>query len=182
MSGIIIVPAAEMCSLARALSQQPNVILPATPLIDVCPIGSGGYATVFSATLAADSASGHKGDRVALKLTAPASVWEFYVQRQLAQRAPSRAKPLFLPAHALIVGSERTQDGGKVAASQGAARRGLRVQEGSGEERAAGHAGILVLPLGRFGTLLDLVNAHLATGTAVADSLQLYLSLQLLQV
>lgn len=169
-------PPDEMAAFMTVLSSSANTsLLPATPLTSIVPIGSGGYATVYAASLAADCAAGRAGDAVALKVTAPASVWEFYVQRELHRRVPSPANRSFMPALALFVGS-------RVAAAALRPPRREALADKRGPEDSSGAAAVIVMPLGRHGTLLDLVNAHFGTSAVLGENLLLYLSLQLLQV
>ena len=165
----------DMRSAVEALATRTAVTLPGAPLSAASFLGSGAYATVYSAALAADCPCGHAGTQVALKVTAPASVWEFYVQRQLAARVLARVCSAYLPALGLFVGSDRAAG----AAPPPRRALGKRCAAAASD---AGHAGVLVMPLGRHGTLLDLVNAHLVTGRPVTGSLLLYIALQLLQV
>ena len=171
LPGVVPMPPEEMSALVAALERGDAARLPNTPLTDVAPLGAGGYATVYAATLAADGGCGRAGDAVALKVAAPASAWEFYLQREVARRVPRALAPHFMPAHALFVGAEPRWSGG------------LRKREGGADAAdPRGAAGVIVMPRGLHGNLLDLVNAHFGRGAAVGDSLLLYLSLQLLQV
>jgi hypothetical protein len=54
------------------------------------PLGSGGYATVYSAPLAMTGAAGAADERVALKIATPAAAWEFAAARAIADRIPTR--------------------------------------------------------------------------------------------
>jgi hypothetical protein len=178
MDGVVVVAADEMRSAVRALASGADLTLPGAPLASVAPVGEGGYATVYSAALAAECPCGHAGAAVALKVTALASVWEFYVQRELAARVPPRSRAAYLPALAMYVGSDH-------AGGASPARAGLRAKSARGGAGGAvdiGHGGVLVMPLGRHGTVLDLANAHLVAGAPLGDSLMLYIALQLLQV
>ena len=166
---------AEMSAFVAQLGAGAAAALPGgLTLTNIEAIGEGSYANVFRADARGDA---RLPGRVALKLTAPASVWEFYIQRALAARLVPAAAGLFMPALALFVG----QDGD--SAADGARRpRRPALRAHCDDEDVSGRAGALVMPVGEHGTLLDLANAHIAADRDLGDRLLLYLALQLLQV
>jgi hypothetical protein len=173
---VTVMPQHEMRRAILAFKGSGTADLPGLSLTDAHLIGAGSYAEVFSA-VATGPAIAPNGN-VALKVTAPASVWEFYIQRTLSRLVPDSTS-LFMPSLALFVG----QDGDSAASAAARKPRGAALRqhsEGSGD--SSGRAGILVLPLRKHGTLLDLIRAHQATERPLGSSLLLYLTLQLLQV
>jgi hypothetical protein len=165
----------EMRQAISAFNRTGSADLPGLSLTDAHLIGAGSYAKVFFAVATGPAIA---PGNVALKITAPASIWEFYIQRTLSRLVPDSTS-LFMPALALFVG----QDGDFTASVAARKQRGAALRqhsEGSGD--CSGRAGILVLPLRKNGTLLDLIRAHQVTERPLGSSLLLYLTLQLLQV
>jgi hypothetical protein len=148
--------------------------LPGVSLSNKQLIGEGSYALVYAAFATGPAIA---PGNVALKVTAPASVWEFYIQRTLSRLVPDSTS-LFMPALALFVG----QDGDSAATTTRKPRLTALQQHSDIRDDNSGRAGILVLPLREHGTLLDLITSHQRTDHQLGSSLLLYLTLQLLQV
>jgi hypothetical protein len=148
--------------------------LPGLSLSNKQLIGEGSYALVYAASATGPAIA---PGNVALKVTAPASVWEFYIQRTLSRLVPDSTS-LFMPALALFVG----QDGDSAATTTRKPRQTALQQHSDIRDDNSGRAGILVLPLREHGTLLDLITSHQRTDRQLGSSLLLYLTLQLLQV
>lgn len=138
-------------------------------------LGRGSYAAVYRASLAALGVAGASGEEVALKVAAPAAPWEFAVVRALVSRVRIRYAPLFMPTRCIVMSAAAGEE------AEARPRRAALARKQTSENGCASMS-VLAMPLGRHGTLLDLVNSHKSAGREIGATLVLYLSLQLVLV